>query len=185
MKSIGTIVLIGLVLSGCSSRDSQNEYEEVRETRNNWAEIDRLVGGKRDEYTAAFDDLTFTGEPDDLNNVVLEVNTGFLTFGFPRYYHFRETDEQLLLDVHIIEGEEGSYTSEDVYETLVVDDVQFQDETYTVYAEEYTFELHTFQDSIRRLRDDSGVMLVPSYFIPEELEEQWRAEATEEVEKQD
>lgn len=181
MKKIGCILLFGLGLSACSSRDPQNAYEEVREARNQQAEITRMVDEKREAYTADFGDLTFTGEADDLTNVMLEPTTGAVTLGLPRYYHFIENDNQLLLEVHIIDGEEGEHFFEDIFETLVVEAIEFEEDTYKIYAEDYTFELHMLQDSIRRLRDEGGEILRPFHYIPENLEEQWYKEARNEV----
>lgn len=184
MKNIGIIILLGLVLSGCSSRDEQNDYEAARQTRDERTEIDRRVEEKRQDYTAQLGDLTFTGDPDDLTNVVLEAGTG-MSLGLPLYYYFTEKEDHLQLEVHIMEEDSESHTANNIFETLVVDDIQFEDETYTVYAEEYTFNLHMYQDSIRRLRDENGAMLTPSYYVPEELEEQWYNEAREEVASSD
>lgn len=60
MKSIGLVVLMRLAVSGCVRSESQNAYEEVRESRDQWAEIDRRVEEKREEYTSEFGEITFS-----------------------------------------------------------------------------------------------------------------------------
>ncbi|MDZ7835430.1 MAG: hypothetical protein U5K84_09010 [Alkalibacterium sp.] len=39
-----------------------------------------------------------------------------------------------------------------------------------IEAEDYTFKLHAYEDSIKRLKDDSGQLLRPSHYIPEEID---------------
>lgn len=185
MKKIGVLLSTALFLTGCARSRSDNAYQEIRETRNRWVEIDQRVEDKREAYLADRDEITFTGNPEDLTDVTLEVTSGAVTLGLPRYYHFIQEEDQLLMDIYMIDGEEGSNNFEDIYDTLKVSDITFEDGTYSVYAEDYIFQLHMYQESIRRLRDDSGELLMPSHYVPEELEEQWFEEANREVEESD
>ncbi len=186
MRYIGLVDLMGLPASGCARSEPQNAYEEIRESRDQWAEIDRRVEEKREEYSSEFGEITFSGDPDELTDVVLSITSGLRVANMPFFYYFYEEGDQIQLDVELYEeGEDGYISWDEIQESLVVDDIEFEDGTYTVTAEEYTFKLHMFQDSVRRLRDDSGEMLMPSYYVPEELKEQWRDEATEEVESSD
>lgn len=181
MKKISIALFIGLFLTGCARSRTDNAYQEIRETRNQWAEIDQRVEDKREAYTADFEEITFTGDPEDLTEVVLEITSGTRYADMPFLYHFYENDDTLFLYIEVYAGEELDY----VQETLVVEDIQFEDGTYTVQAEDYTYYLHTFQGSIRRLRDDTEELLTPSHYVPEEVEEQWVEEAIREVGESD
>lgn len=184
MKIILTFILSSiLLLSGCSSRNEPtNAYDEHRQTRDKQLHIHELYLEKEEHYTSDLRELTFEGNPEDLNNIVLTVQSEVTTMGLPRYYKFIEKNGTLQVEVHIIEELEGyPGTYEDTIELLTVDSIDFQEGIYTVNAEEYTFHLHMFQESKRRLRDESGAMLLPSHYIPEEQQEQWLREAEEEV----
>ena len=79
--------------------------------------------------------MTFTGKPADLSNVVFVVNSELLTVGLPRIYQFIQQESHLQLDVVLYE-----YTHEDdwqmdyIEDSLVVEDIQFDDGTNTVKA---------------------------------------------------
>ena len=184
MKLVTTIsVLLIVLLSACSSRNEPtNAYDEYRQSRDGQLEISAIYQEKEDLYTSNLRELTFTGKPEVFSNVVLTVDSELTTMGMPRYYKFIESEEGLQLEVHIVEEvEDYPGTYDDIYETLTVDSIDFNEGTYTVNAEEYTFKLHMLQESIKRLRDDSGEILLTSHFIPEELQEQWLREDEDEV----
>ena len=184
MKIMLTCILAFLVLlSACSSRNEPtNAYDEYRQSRDEQLETSAIYQEKEDLYTSNLRELTFTGKAEDLSNVVFVVNSELVTVGLPRIYQFIQQESHLKLDVVLYEyTHEDDWQTDYIEESLVVEDILFDDGTYTVEAGEYTFKLHTFQESIRRLRDDSGEMLRPSHYIPEELQEQWLREAEDEV----
>lgn len=177
------IVLPMLLMAGCSSRNqADTEFEEYRQSRDERVAVSELVSEKREAYTEPLGEITFTGKPDDFSNVLLEVRSNAVELGLPRYYEFIEQDDHLELNVRIIEGTVGEPDSIiDVEESLIVDDIEFEDGTYTIHAEEYTFDLHMYEESVKRLKDDGGTLLHPTHYIPEEMTKRWYDEAREEV----
>lgn len=184
MKRInGFIVLFFILLSGCSSREvTTNTYEEHREERNRQSEIRAIYSDKEEAYKSELGEITFSGSPEDFTNIVLEVNNNNIPIGLPRYYGFIENENHLQLEVKILEGEPESL--EEVQKTLTVDTIHFENEVYSVEAEDYTFELFMLQDSVKRLKDEDGSIFTPSHYIPEELQDQWWKEAEVEVDEQ-
>lgn len=172
-----------ILTAACTSNNQEtNAFEEFRAERDERREVRELVDEKREEQIAPLGEITFTGNPEDLYNITLELNTGWVTAGIPRYYHFIEKEEVLELHVAIYEESESAMTGMDrIEEELIVDDILFEDGTYPVYAEDYTFFLHMFTESIRRLRDDAGEALTPSHYIPPETVSEWYREARDEL----
>lgn len=185
MLKIILVIFIAVLTSACSSNNQDtNAFEEYRSERDERREVRELVDEKRESYIAPLEEITFIGNPEDLENITLELNTDRVTLGIPRYYHFIEIKDTIELQV-------GFYVSTDSHvsgmewkeEELIVNDMTYDDGTYSIQAEEYTFFLHTFEESIRRLRDDAGEALTPSHYIPAEIVSQWYEEAREELNK--
>lgn len=185
MIKIILVSFLFILIAACSSNNQEtNAFEEFRAERDGRREVRELVDQKREEYTAPLGEITFTGNPEELNNITLELNTGWVTAGVPRYYYFIEKEGSLELHVAIyVESDNDMYGMDYIEEELIVDDILFEDGTYTVYAEDYTFFLHMFTESIRRLRDDAGEALTPSHYIPPETENEWYREARDELNK--
>lgn len=177
------LILPMLLVAGCSSRNqADNEFEEYRQNRDERVAVAEIVSEKREEYTEPLGEITFTGNPDDFSNIFLEVRSNAVDFGLPRYYEFIEQDDHLELNVRIIEDfQSETTTTNEVEESLIVDDIVFQDGTYTIIAEEYTFELHMYEGTVKRLKDDAGTLLLPTHYIPEDVTKRWYKEAREEV----
>lgn len=173
-----------VVLSGCSSRNEQtNAHDDYREMRDKQTAIRQSYSQKEEAYISNLEEITFTGLPEDFANIVLEANSNNVPIGLPRYYAFVEKEENLQLEMKILEGEPENL--EQINKVLVVDNIHFEEDSYTIDAEEYTFNLYLLEDSIKRLKDEDGNILTPSYYIPEELQEQWWEEAKAEEAEND
>ena len=185
MLKIVLMIFIAVLTLACSSNDQDtNAFEEYRAERDERREVRELVDEKRESYIAPLKEITFTGKPEDLENITLEPNSGWVTEGIPRHYHFIEKDGLLELHIAIYVSSDSDISGmERVEEELIVGDITYDDGTYSIQAEEYTFLLHTFEESIRRLRDDAGEALTPSHYIPAEIVSQWYEEAREELNK--
>ena len=137
MKLVTTIsVLLIVLLSACSSRNEPtNAYDEYRQSRDEQLETSAIYQEKEDLYTSNLRELTFTGKPEDLSDVVFVVNSELVIVGLPRIYQFIQQESHLQLDVVLYEyTHEDDWQTDYIEESLVVEDILFDDGTYTVKA---------------------------------------------------
>ncbi|WP_225742740.1 hypothetical protein [Marinilactibacillus sp. Marseille-P9653] len=170
------LVIAFLFLTGCALRENSGD-NRVQETENSVSynqEVGKRYAEKQLAYEEQQRELTFTGQVEDFENVLLTTNN--MTIGMPYRYQFIRTGEELEVTVWSVADDTSD--EETVY---VVEDIQYEDERYSVYAEGQMFEFQTLNESIKRLKDDEGRFYSAERYIPETLSQQWLEEARKEV----
>jgi len=203
MKKRMMIPLAALILTACAGDDAEEQPEEtIQETElpeqndetesddhqdqagdsTQSASVEQYVQEQREAYTAELDEMTFTGDPEDLMNIVLEPtnNTPGISVGVPLSYQFVEEDGQQQLTVHIVEQSEvDSDGPNHQFYTHDIQDIRVEEDTYIVETVGETFYFEMFTESDSRLRSEDGELLIPSHYVPSELISEWQEEAEE------
>lgn len=203
MKKRMMIPLAALILTACAGDDAEEQPEEtIQETElpeqndetesddhqdqagdsTQSASVEQYVQEQREAYTAELDEMTFTGDPEDLMNIVLEPtnNTPGISVGVPLSYQFVEEDGQQQLTVHIVEQSEvDSDGPNHQFYTHDIQDIRVEEDTYIIETVGETFYFEMFTESDSRLRSEDGELLIPSHYVPSELIREWQEEAEE------
>jgi hypothetical protein len=162
--------------------DHQDQDEETTGDPTQSASVEQYVQEQREAYTAELEEISFTGDPDDLMGVILEpaTNSPGISVGVPLSYQFVEEDGQQQLTVHIVEQSEGDSDGPNhQFYTHDIQDIRVEEDTYIVETEGETFYFEMFTESDSRLRSEDGELLIPSHYVPSELISEWQEEAEE------
>ena len=164
------------------SDDHQDQDEETTGDPTQSASVEQYVQEQREAYTAELEEISFTGEPDDLMGVILEpaTNSPGISVGVPLSYQFVEEDGQQQLTIHIVEQSEGDSDGPNhQFYKHDIQDIRVEENTYIVETEGETFYFEMFTESDSRLRSEDGELLIPSHYVPSELISEWQEEAEE------
>ncbi|MFC6464667.1 hypothetical protein ACFP65_06675 [Marinilactibacillus sp. GCM10026970] len=173
MKYLVAILLSASLLSGCALNGESGDNSTENDTSYDQAVRERY-GKKQSAYEEQQRNLTFTGQIEDFENVILTTNN--MTIGMPYRYQFIQIGEELEVTVWSVADD----TSDE--ETMyVVENIQYEDERYSVYTEGKVFEFQTLNESIKRLKDDEGRFYSAERYIPEILSQKWLEEARKEA----
>ncbi|WP_208560689.1 hypothetical protein [Marinilactibacillus kalidii] len=176
MKYSINIILSMILLSGCALNENSDDID-IQEMQGGQT-FAQKVGERYAEKQLAYEEqqhpLTFTGEVDDFDNVIL--TTDHMMVGLPYKYQFIQLGDELELTVWSIS--EDTSDDESVYE---VESLEYENGRYVVQVSEETFEFYTLNESVKRLKDNENRFYSAEYYIPEALSDQWMEEARKEV----
>lgn len=176
MKYLVAILLNVVLLSGCALTDEtkSNSTQGTEESVSYDQAVRERYGEKQSAYEEQQHDLTFTGQAEDFENVLLTTNN--MTIGLPYKYQFIQVGKELEMTVWSVAED---MSDEEI--AYLVKDIQYENERYSITVEDQMFEFQTLNDSIKRIKDDEGRFYSAEHYIPETLSQQWLEEARKEI----